>query len=230
MPSLSLTQEYALCAISRDEDAPFGGGNPYFQACLVAGALTELGEAGYVVRDDKDRLAPGRPWDGRLPYLAALHTLIAEAEKPLSTERLADRLIEHDSVFRDLFGDVADSLVAAGVATAVTKPGLLRDKVRYEPDPAAVTAVIEKVRAELLEEGTPADETVSLVTLLDKSSLIGDYFSKVEHGVLKERLKQIRASRQYASTTRVIDNLEDLVAALVIAVFGGGLIATGILG
>jgi hypothetical protein len=51
---------------------------------------------------------------------------------------------------------------------------------------------IEKLRAELLEEGPVSEETIALTLLLTASKTITDYFSKFEINQLKERIREFK--------------------------------------
>jgi len=51
---------------------------------------------------------------------------------------------------------------------------------------------VEKIRAELLEEGTVSEETVALTLLLSASKTIKDYFSKFEIDQLNNRIDEFQ--------------------------------------
>lgn len=51
---------------------------------------------------------------------------------------------------------------------------------------------VEKIRAELLEEGTVSEETIALTLLLTASKTIKDYFSKFEINQLNERINEFQ--------------------------------------
>jgi hypothetical protein len=217
MQPLSFTQEYVLCAINPKGKPPdrVNLDATTFHACVFAGGLAELLDRGYLTRQvigKKDKIASGAPWDGGLPHLAPLHAAIASSKKPRTAAKFAERhLLTDTKLPKLLFTAFGESLVAAGCAEETIKPGMFGDKIRYVPMPNAVTRVIEKVRAEILEDGTPTDETICLVALLDKSNLIRDYFSKVERGTLKDRLKQARATEEYASVGGLVASVDSMV-------------------
>ncbi|MDR2567645.1 MAG: GPP34 family phosphoprotein [Bifidobacteriaceae bacterium] len=215
MQSLSFTQEYFLCALNPKGKAPLSLEGT-FQACVLAGGIAELLDRGYFTLGQKDRLTPGLPWDGGLPHLVPLHAAIASSRKPPTAKDLADRyVVMSGKLGKELFASFGQSLVAAGCATRSTEPGWFGEKARFAPRPQAVTRVIERVRAEVLEAGPIDDQTICLIALLDKSKLLKQYFSKVERGMLRERLRQARATGPYKSVGRVVDHVETMVAAIV---------------
>ena len=95
------------------------------------------------------------------------------------------------------------SLVAPGCVEEMT--GRLKSKERYAPKSDAVERVVKKIREEMLEGGVLADETVCLAVLLEKSFVLGDYFSKAESAKLKERIDEVRASDAYAVVKEIFD-------------------------
>ena len=72
--------------------------------------------------------------------------------------------------------------------------GLINKKEEYAPSKEARTAVVEKIRAELLEDGEITEDVVILTALLDKANCLKEYFSKFEQKELKNRMQEIRES------------------------------------
>jgi hypothetical protein len=116
---------------------------------------------------------------------------------------------------------IGASLAKANCADELTDQGMLKNKTKYAPKPEAVTRVIEKVRAEFLEDGVVTDETLYLASFLDKSGFIRDYFSKVEKETLKKRIKEVRKSEAFASVKEVLDELEAMYAVIVVMTVAG---------
>jgi hypothetical protein len=183
---------------------------------LLGGELVELLNHGYIVRDDTDRLRPDLPWDDAYPYLATVHEIITTAKKPLTAKGLADVFVLSllGKRYRQALQEMYDSLVGAECLYEFVAPGLLGEKTKYGPVPEAVNRVIEKVRAEVLEDGVPTQETLCLVALLDKTGLLRDFFSKFERGRLKERLSQMRASGEYAAVGEMVDYVDEMSAVI----------------
>jgi hypothetical protein len=229
MQSLSFTQEFVLCALTRKGGVPdrVGLEANLFHACVFAAGIVELLDAGYVVRQEKGKLAAGVPWDGALPYLAPLHHVIVSSKKPRTARKFAEEhLLNSTRLPKRLFASFGESLVAAGCAERTFKDGVFGRKTRYVPRPEAVARVIGKVRAEVLEEGGPADGTICLVALLDKSRLIRDYFTKVERRVLKDRLKQARAREEYAAVGDLVKHINSMIELTNSVIMGAMVIAT----
>ena len=104
-------------------------------------------------------------------YLRTVYEYIRR-EEPVKLESV----MEHFSFsFSDkdlyaLMGDVGDTLAEAGCVQK-GMAGLLGKTVVYLPDPQAKDGVIQKIRAELLEDGELSEDIVALTALLQKSGL-----------------------------------------------------------
>jgi hypothetical protein len=218
MNALSYTQEYFLCAVNEKGNPP--ALDDTFPACLVAGAVMELLSHGYLTRAEKNKLVVGKVWDDGLPYVRPLYETITSYKKPKDAKGIAEDYLMGLSTksFNELFAAIGISLVKAECADELTVQGLLKEKIKYVPKAEAVTRIIEKVRAEFLEDGLVTDETLCLTALLDKSALLRNYFSKVEKETLKKRIKEVRQSEASASIREMLDYIDELMAALIIVI------------
>ncbi|MDR2201746.1 MAG: GPP34 family phosphoprotein [Clostridiales bacterium] len=219
MSGLSFTQEFFLCAVNKKGDIPAFSATEIV-SCLVAGGIAELETRGLIVRNANDKLAAAKEWDGSLPYLKPLYDRIASFKKPKDASDAAEPFVFSltNKKLDELLSAVRESLYAAECLDERTGQGLLKNKTKYPPKADAAERVIKKVRAEFLGDGAIPDQTVCLVALLDKSGIIKNYFSKVESEKFKGRLKEIRKSDTYTSVKRLLNSIDELSAAVVIAV------------
>ncbi len=204
MKTLSYTQEYFMCAISSKGNVPIL--DVVFSTCLLAGGIMELLYHGYIVRTPKGKLVISKPWDEGLPYLKPLYETILGFKKPKDAKGVASVYLAGFSqkTFKELFSAFGASLAEFGYADELWKQGLLNKKIRYVPKPEAVTRIIEKIRAEFLEDGTISEETLYLAALLDNGKLIRNYFSKVEAEILKKRIKEVRKNEAYVLADEMV--------------------------
>jgi hypothetical protein len=216
--TLSFTQEYYLCAINDKGNLPVL--DTEGAICLLAGGIMELTQQGYIEHDDKKRLIIAKPWDNALPYLKPLYDTVASFKKP---QRIDGVLGAYETSLQEplpeLLSALGTSLVAAGYADELSEQGLLHNKTGYVPKPEARTRIIEKIRAEFLEDGVISDETLCLAALLDGSNLIRRYFSTVEADALKKRLKEVRESDAHTLVKEFLDEASAgaVAAAMVVA-------------
>ncbi|MCL2783384.1 MAG: GPP34 family phosphoprotein [Propionibacteriaceae bacterium] len=212
MSDLSFTQEYYLCAVNSKGNSPLDGGE--FTACLVVGDIMEMLGQGLISKDEKSRFYAAKPWDDSLPYAKPMYDAIASSKKPRSA---SDFLFELSfKQISSLSSSIGTSLVAAGDADELDNQGLFKNKTKYVPKPEAVTRVIEKVRAEFLEDGRMSDETVCLTALLDAGNLIHHYFSEVEARSVKNRLAEIRESETYSAVKEILDTITALIIIITV--------------
>ncbi len=215
MKTLSYTQEYFMCAVNSKGNIP--ALDVTFPVCLVAGGIMELLSHGYITRFEKDKLVAGKTWDDYLSYLKPLYETIAASKKPKDAKAIATIYVAGFSQkpFNEFFSAVGVSLVKLGCATELTKQGLLNEKTKYIPKAEDVTKIIEKVRAEFLEDGIISEETICLAALLDNAELIRNYFSKVEMEIVKKRIKEVRKSEAYALTKKILEYIYSAVIGAV---------------
>ena len=217
MTTLSFTQEYFACAVNEKGKAPLIK-ETEIMACLVVGGIFELTIDGCIQAAKGEKYIPIKPLPKEKKYLQSVYDVIAQ--KPMELSDIAGKYVDSGKLFRQYFNEIGESLAEAGAAERSAKSGLFGEKTAYIPTQNCLTAIIEKVRAELLEDGAVSDETIVLCALLEKSGLIKDYFSKVELGKLNLRLKEIRSSDAHNSVRKVIDSVDAAIAivAAIVAV------------
>ena len=216
MQTLSITQEYYLCAVNSRWKTP-GMQSTNVQACLLVSGTLELLNEGYLRRDEQGNLRTAREWDDRLPYLKPLYEATIGMKKPRDLKGVAGHLLMafNQKPFNEYFTGLGVSLVEVGDAEMLSKKGFFRESMRCVPKPEAIKRIVRRIRAELLEGGTITEESICLVAFLDKSNLLRDYFSKFEAKDLKARLKEIKTQEPYSAIKKVIDDIEALYAAFI---------------
>lgn len=218
MRDLSFTQEFFLCALKPSGSTVLV--NPTESTvCLLAGALLELVTSSSVELDDKSRVFVKQTKKPKEEYLAFLYEFI-QSQKPMKVEKVAEKFIFDLKKPKELFQLVGRSLVEDGYATEKTGKGLLKNKISFIPNEYEMTKVIEKLRAEFLEQGKISDEVIILGALLCKSHLIKNYFSKYEVQKLKERLQEISQSKPGILVQKLVDDIDTWI--VIISASGSG--------
>ena len=213
MQTLSFTQEFYLCAVNSKGTVPFLR-DVEVPACIIAGCLMEMINHGYIVLGDKKKLNTGKAWDDEIPYVKPLYDVIVSSKKAKKLKDVALEFWVSDKKREQLTTAFGVSLLASESVDVLDNQGLLKKKTRYAPKADHVLRVIEKVRAEFLEDGVVTEETTCLAALLEKSGLIRDYFSKIERKKLKERLKEVRDSEMYASLKEIVEYIQTVIVIL----------------
>ncbi len=213
MKDLSFTQEFFLCAL-KPENSTTLTNSTQSSICLLAGALLELLMGGYIEIDDKKKkvlikeaISPDKE------YLSSIYESLKN-NKPMTVEKIAEKYAFDFKNPDELFLLVGNSLVEDGYVVKESGKGLFKNKASFVPNETEVTKVIEKLRAELLEQGKISDEVVILGALLNKSGLIKRYFSKYEVQKLNERLKEVRQSEAGILINKLIEYIDTWIVLI----------------
>lgn len=214
MNDLSITQEYLLCSLSEKGNLPVIGKE--VQACILAGGLIELLISGSAKMDDKNTIHYTNDSSAEPDYLKTLIEYLRELGS-VKIEKIAREycMTLTEKRINALVTDIGNSLVNRN-CVAIEKGSLFAGKPRFVPHAEEVDKVIQKIRAELLESGDMADETVALVSLLEKSYQIKRYFSAYEARQLKARLKEIREAPSNHLVKQMVEYINNMLAVIIV--------------
>ncbi len=212
MKNLSFTQEFFLCALKPQGSTTLTNSTES-STCLLAGGILELLMDGYISIDDKKKMFINKDLSSDKMYLTPIYELIKN-NKPMKIETIAEKYAFDFTLPNEFFKSVGYSIVADGYVVEEAKRGLFKNKVRFLPNEKEVTKVVEKLRAELLEEGNVSDEAIVLGALLNKSGLIKKYFSKYEMQKLNDRLKEIKKSEAGVLIKQMVDYIDTWIIIL----------------
>lgn len=216
MKDLSITQEYLLCALN--EKGSLQMTSQKVPVCLLVGSIIELLQKQCVKFDEKNRLFVSSELPEELLYLKSLYEGIknhghAKPEKMVGEYTMAFTNKKMDA----LISDIGDVLIQKECVRKESG-GMFGKRSRYIPDSNHVDKIVQKVKAELFGDCEVTDETVALVSLLDKSGLLKKYFSKHESRQLKARLKEIKESSTNQFVKQMVDYVDDMIAVMIAAV------------
>jgi len=198
MERLSFPLEFFVCSASKKREP-----NP---VCLIMGGIVELLNLGYINRTEKDKLVPAKPLDDVLPYLKPLYDKITEAKKPHTAKQVVESF--NGKQTQKLISAYKAVLLESGYADEVPN-SRHKKKNAIVPITALVKETIARVRAEMLSDAEISGEVILLVTLLDASGQVGDYFSKFEKNDFKKRIKEVQKNESGALIREVLSQLSD---------------------
>ncbi len=213
MKNISFTQEFFLCALKQQGSTTLTNSTES-STCLLAAGLLELLMDSYISIDDKKKLYVNKELSSEKMYLTPIYELIKD-NKPMKVESIAEKYAFDSKRPDELFQSVGHSIVEDRYIVEESNQGLFKNKVRFLPNESEVTKVIEKLRAEFLEEGIVSDEAIVLGALLNKSGLIKKYFSKYEMQKLNDRLKTIKESEAGALIKQMVDYIDAWIAIII---------------
>ena len=213
MKDLSITQEYLVCALN--EKGTLSPNNQKAIACLVVGGILEM-QLEKCISIENKKITVCTELPEHMSYLKPLYNVINQG-KPIKAEKVMETYVASftNKKLNELLEELTNGLKVAGTVETV-KAGLLGNKEKYTPKKEVVTNIIEKIRAELLEDGEVSDEVIALTALLDNAGQLKDYFSKYEQKELKEKLNEIRTSDAGKTAKEAIEYI-DALNSLIIA-------------
>lgn len=213
MNDLTITQEYLLCSLNEKGSLPLLGTE--IPICLLAGGIIELFQSQCVAFNEKKKIIITNDLNPNLLHLKSLYELIKN-KKPMDVKKIAGEyaMSFSEKNIKNLVSDISESLSQKNCVN-VESGGLFGNKTCHIPCTNEVDKIIQKVRAELLEEGNVSDETIALVSLLDNSLLLKKYFSKYETAQLKSRLKEIKESPSNQLVKQMVEYIDSIMIAIV---------------
>ena len=211
MIDLSITQQFLTLAVN--DKGKLSSLDQNAMVCLVAGGVIELVQAGVVTIRDKKAETTGK-LPRELEHLAPLYDYIRDKE-PVKADRIVNDFYMSftGKRFNALFDGVMDSLRAQGLTELVESGFLGRDR-SPAPKEKAVRAVVENLRAELLDDDPVDAETAVVAVLLDKSGDLKEHFSKDERKAMKERLKALAATPEGKLIASAVEQVEMIAVIL----------------
>lgn len=213
MESLSITQEYMVCAINGK--GTISSYNQKAVACLIVSGLLEMQLSKCISISDK-KISVCSELPEHMTYLEPLYNVINQG-KPMKVEKAVEAytVAFTNKKLYALEDAVMESLKKANAVEPV-KSGLLGNKDSYAPKKDIVIGIIEKIRAELLEDGEISEDVIALTALMEKSGNLKDYFSKYEQKELKNKIEAIKKSDAGTFAKEMVQHIEALNMAAII--------------
>lgn len=214
MRDLSITQEYLICTLNKKGALP--STNPKASVCMIIGGLLEMQMEKCISMEDK-KVIVSAELPEHMSYLKPLYDVINQ-KKPMKAQKVVETYYASftSKKLNMLLDALLDELKSADAGESV-KTGLLGSKEAFAPKKEAVISVIEKIRAELLEDGDVSEDVIALTVLLDKSGQLKEYFSKYEQKELKEKLEVIRKSKAGTTAKELLWYIDSLDASIMIS-------------
>lgn len=211
MIDLSITQQFLTLAVN--DKGKLSTFDQNGEICLIAGGVIELAQAGVIEIRDK-RATTREKLPRELDYLAPLYDYIREKEPVKANWIVNDFYMSITGKrFNALFDGVMDSLRAQGLTEMVESGFLGRDR-SPAPKEKAVRAVVDNLRAELLDDDPVDAETAVVAVLLDKSDDLKEHFSKDERRAMKERLKNLAQTPEGKLIASAVEQVETIAVIL----------------
>lgn len=215
MRDLSITQEYMVCTVNGK--GALVSSNQKAVACLIASGLLDMRLAKCISLNDK-KVSVCDELPEHLVFLKPLYNVINQ-DKPVKVEKVVETytFAFTNKKLNELVNVIMDSLKEADILE-LAKTGFLGNKDNYVPKKEIITGIIEKIRAELLENGEISEDVIALTALMDKAGNLKDYFSKFEQKELKNKIEAIKNSDAGTLAKEMVQHIEALDIAAIIPV------------
>lgn len=216
MNNLSISQEYTLLSLT-DRGSFSHWSYHYVSVCLVAATISDLSLNEVVEVDEKNNVTVINSLSQRLNFLSPLYEYLKEKETIGADKIISNYCLSLSRDFEELYRSICNSLELEGLVVKGEKSSLLGKSALYYPENWGVENIIQKIRAEVLEDGVIADETIMLCAILDKGKQLKQYFSMYEEKTLKEKIKLFRESRTYSLVKKMMETFDTIMAVISIA-------------
>lgn len=212
MSNLSYTQEYLLCVLKPKGTIP-AISSTQIATCLVAGGLLELLNLQVISIDNKKKITIEKNLDSSANHLEPLYQVI-HSKKVMTIQDLATKYAFSTGKLLNEYIKALSNTMSENNQVTIETGGLLKNKTLFIPNENEVLKIIEKIRAEFLEEGVISDETLVLGALLQKSGFMKQYFSQYESKILKDRVNEIKNSLEGNFVKEMVDYIDTLIAVV----------------
>lgn len=212
LQNLSLPQEFVLLALDRDTNKLKSIFRMHIGLYTVMACIVELSINGNVTFDNDDTVRISNSASTGEKYLDRLLEIMI-AEKPKKLKAWVSYFYYFKQ--REIYKMVIESLVDKGVLEIEdTEVLFIVPAKKYKDVANTRNHIVEKIRAELLENGNVEDYTVALVLFLNTKSMLKDYFSDYEQKTLKQKLEILRKEDIYKKIRTIDIAIQNLDSGL----------------
>ena len=189
----------------------------------VTAALCELLLNGVIEIDDSKHIVIKKDLEENQFYLSSVFKFIADSELQ-TMKKLVESFswsLKNDKL-KQLINQIVESLVENKSVESSKSKVIFFEKNYYKPIQQIVNGIVERIRAEILENGNMDEDTLILSVLLKESTLLNAYFSKHESEVFKKRFEELENTEVSILTKELIEDIVSSMAAItaIIAVSG----------
>lgn len=130
-------------------------------------------------------------------YIDEVLKTIHESKKLKRLDGWMEYLYVHSKFCSKIYNSVGKEIIDKRILEG-EKGEALEDfsKVTFKDSKNIGEHIIQKLRAELLEEGAIDENTMYLALLLDSNKMLGAYFSEYEYKSIKERMEEVFESNE----------------------------------
>jgi len=208
MERKSIIQEYFILSASEK-----GNLSSSAKTGIVASGITDLVENDICEKDGKKLIVKNK-LPNKFNHLTSLYEYLSE--KPRSIDKIMDDycMSMTDKRIQKLLVDTGESLLTENIVTK-EKGGLLGNKEVYSPESMYKESLIATLKESITQKEELSIHDMALVSILQETQKLKQYFSKYEANTLKEKLKLMRKDPNNKALKEMIDYVDSMTAAMV---------------
>ena len=214
MYNLSLSQQFLMFAVNKQ--GKISSLDTRTWVCCVPSGVIDLHLNDCVSISDEKRptVSTTAELPSTLHHLLPIYQRISE-KGPIKLNKLVEQYMMGRSGPRtQLFDSLGNSLVAAGAATPQVS-GILKRSTGYVPDSHNLDRLRSAISAETSSTDAPTRNTVILATLLERSKLLKEYFTRDERARIKDMVKKHADSQADTLIKKTIAHIDALITLLI---------------
>lgn len=150
------------------------------------------------------------------------------SKKTMSIKEWMEYFYSHSKLRDSIYNAIVQSIIKKDALEVISSPSLLNSsKKNYIDSKNIGDFLVQKIRAELLEDGNIDDNTLSLIILLDENKMLMSYFSEYEYKDIKAKIEKIyedKATDKFKIIKKAITNIEAFSALTLITDIIAGLL------
>ena len=183
--------------------------------CVTSGVIDlHLNDCVSISDEKRPTVSTTAELPSTLHHLLPIYQRISE-KGPIKLNKLVEQYMMGRSGPRtQLIDSLGNSLVAAGAATPQVS-GILKRSTGYVPDSHNLDRLRSAISAETSSTDAPTRNTVILATLLERSKLLKEYFSRDERARIKDMVKKHADSQADTLIKKTIAHIDALITLLI---------------
>ncbi|UUZ81751.1 GPP34 family phosphoprotein [Paenibacillus sp. P26] len=212
----TLPQEFVLLASDRETHKWRKPLQAYLETYAAGATLIELLSEEAIRLGDKGKLEVNRREEDEDDAARFLLNHLEQA-KPQTLKKWVQSFYSRGKVRSALFQTIISPLIASGALKEERyRVMFLFTARRYVPSAAAKDRIVQRIRAEPLENGPVTPQTAMLAMMLGMSKLLRNYFSEYESRELKARLQRMHEEEgeQWESIRLIRKAIEEIDAVM----------------
>lgn len=214
LKDLTIPQEFVLLALDRETNKLKSIFRQHIALYTVMACLVELSLKGKVQFEDDNTvtiLDSTPTGDKAIDRLLEIMT----SKKPKKVKNWASYFYQHWYKQREIYKLVVESLIEKDILKVEnTEILFVLPKKKYVDVASTRNYIVEKIRAELLEEGNVEEHTVVLVLFLNAKKMLNDYFSDFERKELKRKIAQLKKEKVFETIKSIDKAIRNMDAAI----------------